>query len=120
MRFIINQCLNDRVGNIVIGWNIGQKQNSSMGKRNNQNFVVIPTSRLIDRLKQLCPEYGITLTITEEAYSSLASFLDCDSLPKYGEKPEGWNLVEPVQLGDSTKVMMAPLLMPIAMEVLTS
>jgi putative transposase len=90
VRFIINQCLSDRVGNIVIGWNIGQKQNSSMGKRNNQNFVVIPTSRLIDRLKQLCPEYGITLTITEEAYTSLASFLDCDSLPKYGEKPEGW------------------------------
>ncbi|MFK0732184.1 MAG: RNA-guided endonuclease InsQ/TnpB family protein [Gloeotrichia echinulata GP01] len=89
-RFIINQCLNDRVGNIVIGWNTGQKQNSNMGKRNNQNFVVIPTSRLIDRLKQLCPEYGITLTITEEAYSSKASFLDCDSLPKYGEKLEGW------------------------------
>jgi putative transposase len=89
-RFIINQCLNDKVGNIVIGWNVGQKQNSNMGKRNNQNFVVIPTSRLIDRLKQLCPEYGITLTITEEAYTSKASFLDCDSLPKYGEKPQGW------------------------------
>ncbi len=48
---------------------------------------------LLFKLKQLCPEYGITLTITEEAYSSKASFLDCDSLPKYGEKPEGWNLV---------------------------
>jgi putative transposase len=75
---------------IVIGWNAGQKQNSNMGKRNNQNFVIIPTSRLIERLKQLCPEYGITLTITEEAYTSKASFLDCDSLPKHGEKPEGW------------------------------
>jgi putative transposase len=89
-RFIINQCLNDRVGNIVIGWNEGQKQNSNMGKRNNQNFVVIPTSRLIERLKQLCPEYGIILTVTEEAYTSKASFLDGDSLPKHGEKPEGW------------------------------
>ncbi|BDI18023.1 transposase [Nostoc cf. commune SO-36] len=90
-RFIINQCLNDRVGNIIVGWNTGQKQNSNMGKRNNQNFVVIPTARLIDRLKQLCPEYGITLTITEEAYTSKASFLDGDSLPKHGEKPQGWN-----------------------------
>jgi len=63
-RFIINQCLNDRVGNLVIGWNEGQKNGSSMGKRNNQNFVVIPTGRLIERLKQLCLEYGITLTIT--------------------------------------------------------
>ncbi|MGJ5676439.1 MAG: RNA-guided endonuclease InsQ/TnpB family protein [Nostochopsis sp.] len=89
-RFIINQCLYDRVGNIVIGWNDAQKNGSSMGKRGNQNFVVIPTGRLIERLKQLCPEYGIQLTITEEAYTSKASFLDGDSLPKHGEKPNGW------------------------------
>ncbi len=89
-RFIINQCLNDRVGNLVIGWNDGQKNGSNMGKRGNQNFVVIPTGRLIERLKQLCPEYGIALTITEEAYTSKASYLDGDSLYKYGEKPAGW------------------------------
>jgi putative transposase len=46
-RFIINRCLSDRIGNLVIGWNEGQKQRSDMGKRNNQNFVVIPTGRLI-------------------------------------------------------------------------
>jgi IS605 OrfB family transposase len=90
VRFIINQCLNDRIGNLIIGWNDRQKNGSSMGKRGNQNFVVIPTGRLIERLKQLCPEYGITLTITEESYTSKASFLDGDLLPKYGEKPEGW------------------------------
>ncbi len=89
-RFIINRCLHDCVGNLVIGWNEGQKNGSDMGKRNNQNFVVIPTGRLIERLKQLCPEYGIVLTITEEAYTSRASFLDGDSVPKYGEKPEGY------------------------------
>ena len=89
-RFIINQCLNDKVGNLVIGWNEGQKNDSCMGKRNNQNFVVIPTKRLIERLKQLCPEYGIVLTITEEAYTSSSSYLDGDSLYKHGEKPAGW------------------------------
>ena len=89
-RFIINQCLNDQVGNLVIGWNEGQKNSSNMGKHNNQNFVVIPNKRLIDRLKQLCPEYGIILTITEEANTSKASFLDGNSLPKHGEKPKGW------------------------------
>lgn len=89
-RFIINRCLADAVGNLIIGWNEGQKIGSDMGKRNNQNFVPIPTGRLIERLKQLVPEYGIVLTITEEAYTSKASFLDGDSLPKYGEKPEGW------------------------------
>jgi putative transposase len=89
-RFIINQCLNDCVGNLIIGWNEGQKNSSNMGKRNNQNFVVIPTKRLIDRLKELCPEYGIVFTITEEAYTSKASYLDGDSLYKFGEKPDGW------------------------------
>ncbi len=89
-RFIINQCLNDRIGNLVIGWNEGQKSGSNMGKCNNQNFVGIPTGRLIERLKQLSKEYGIVLTVTEEAYTSKASFLDGDSLPKYGEKPVGW------------------------------
>ncbi|MDJ0798805.1 MAG: transposase [Calothrix sp. MO_167.B12] len=89
-RFIVNRCLNDGIGNIVIGWNDGQKNGSNMGKRGNQNFVVIPTGRLIERLKQLCPEYGIVLTITEEAYTSKASYLDGDSLYKHGEKPKGW------------------------------
>ena len=91
-RFIINRCLNDKVGNLVIGWNVRQKNGSNMGKRGNQNFVVIPTGRLIERLKQLCPEYGIVLTITEEAYTSKASFLDGDLLPKHGEKPEGYKV----------------------------
>lgn len=89
-RFIINRCLNDRVGNIIIGWNQGQKNGSNLGTRNNQNFVMIPTGRLIERLKQLCPEYGIRLTITEESYTSKASFLDDDFLPTFGEKPEKW------------------------------
>jgi putative transposase len=86
-RFIINRCLADKVGNLVIGWNEGQKVGSNMGKLSNQNFVPIPTGRLIERLKQLCPEYGILLTITEESYTSKSSFLDNDLLPKYGEKP---------------------------------
>ncbi|WP_235595849.1 RNA-guided endonuclease InsQ/TnpB family protein [Mastigocoleus testarum] len=89
-RFIVSRCLDDGIGNLIIGWNDGQKQRSKMSKRSNQNFVLIPTGRLIERLKQFCPEYGIVLTITEESYTSKASFLDNDSLPRYGEKPKNW------------------------------
>lgn len=89
-RFIINQCLHDRIGNLVIGWNEGHKVGSNMGKQNNQNFVPIPTGRWLQRLKQICVEHGIVLTVTEEAYTSKASFLDGDFLPKFGEKPKGW------------------------------
>jgi IS605 OrfB family transposase len=89
-RFIVNQCLNDGIGNIVFGWNEGQKNSSNMGKRGNQNFVPIPTGRLIQRVKQLAQEYGIVVTLTEEANTSIASFPDGDTLPKHGEKPVGW------------------------------
>lgn len=89
-RFIINRCLHDGIGNLIIGWNEGQKDGSNMGKKGNQNFVPVPTGRLIERLKQLCPEYGIVLTITEEANTSIASSLDGDTLPKHGEKPATW------------------------------
>jgi len=89
-RFIVNRCLNDKIGNIIIGWNDGHKVGSDMGKVNNQNFVPIPTGQLIARLKQLASEYGIVVTITEEVYTSKASFLDGDSLHKFGEKPTCW------------------------------
>jgi putative transposase len=89
-RFIVTQCLADGVGNLVIGWNEGQKNGLSMSKQSNQNFAPIPTGRLIERLKQLCQEYGIVFTTTEESYTSKASFLDGDFLPIHGEKPVGW------------------------------
>lgn len=87
-RFIVSKCLEDKTGNLIIGWNKEQKQRSKMSKRNNQNFTPIPTGRLIERLRQLCPEYGIILTVTEESYTSKSCFLSNDFLPKHGEKPK--------------------------------
>jgi len=89
-RFIINWCINNNVGTIVFGWNDRQKDSINIGRKNNQNFVQIPTARLKERVKQLCEEYGIRFVETEESYTSKASFLDKDELPKYGEKPNEW------------------------------
>lgn len=58
-----------------------------MGKRGNQNFVVIPTKRLIDRLKQLACRYAIVLTITEEAYTSKARVRFVLEKPRNGGIP---------------------------------
>jgi putative transposase len=52
--------------------------------------VPIPTARLKDRISQLCLEYGIQFIETEESYTSKASFLDGDSLPTIGAKPQDW------------------------------
>jgi IS605 OrfB family transposase len=89
-KLIVNHCLKYGIGNIACGWNEGFKSNSNLGKVNNQKFVQMPLGKLKNRLKQLCDLYGIRFIETEEAYTSKASFLDGDSLPKYGEKPSGW------------------------------
>jgi putative transposase len=89
-RLIIGHCIKHGIGTLVLGWNEGFKSNSNMGKLNNQKFVQMPLGKLRDRLCQLCELHGIRFEVTEEAYTSQASFLDGDSLPKYSEKPFGW------------------------------
>ncbi len=89
-KLIIDHCLKYGIGTLVIGWNQGFKLNANMGNLNNQKFVQMPLGKLKDRLKQLCDLHGIRFEITEEAYTSKASFLDGDSLPEYGFKPERW------------------------------
>jgi len=89
-RFVINYCLNHKIGNIVFGWGQGVKTKINIGTRNNQNFVQVPTAKLKKRITQLCSEYQIVFTETEESYTSKTSFIDDDFLPKLGEKPQQW------------------------------
>jgi len=89
-KLAIEHCIKHRIGTLVIGWNEGFKSNVSMGRVNNQKFIQMPLGKLKDRLKQLCELHGIRFIETEEAYTSQTSFLDGDSLPKYGEKPSEW------------------------------
>lgn len=88
-KLILEHCLKYRIGRVVFGWGQGIKQGARLGRKT-QEFVQIPTARLKTRLAQLCQRYGIELIESEEANTSAASFLDGDSLPKFGEKPEGW------------------------------
>ena len=39
---IVNYCVTNDIGTIVIGRNKNQKQQINIGKKNNQNFVQIP------------------------------------------------------------------------------
>jgi IS605 OrfB family transposase len=89
-RYIINWCLERGIDTVVWGANKQQKQRSNMGKRINQQFVQIPAAKLRGRVQQLCFIHGLRFVETEESYTSKASFVDLDFLPKFGEKPEGW------------------------------
>src|SRR5260370_10538263 len=78
---IIDLLVKEGIGTLIIGKNDGWKQEVEMGKRNNQNFVLIPHARFIDMLTYKAELVGIQVIITEESYTSKASFLDLDPLP---------------------------------------
>ncbi len=78
---IIDLLVQAGIGVLVIGKNDGWKQEVEMGKRTNQNFVQIPHARFIQMLTYKAELVGITVLVTEESYTSRASFLDCDQFP---------------------------------------
>lgn len=83
-RRIIDLLVTEGIGTLCIGKNPLWKQNGRMGKRNNQNFVQVPHARFIEMLAYKAELVGIQVHITEESYTSKASFLDADPLPVYG------------------------------------
>ena len=82
-RLIINYCLNNDIGNIVVGYNETFQKDVTLGKLTNQSFVEIPYGRLRDKLEYLCTLYGINYIKQEESYTSKASFFDRDDIPVY-------------------------------------
>lgn len=73
----------NNIGTCFIGHNKGWKQEVEMGKRNNQNFVSIPYSLLIDMLKYKIEEKDGVLVELNEAYTSKCSFLDNEEICKH-------------------------------------
>ena len=87
-RKLINYCLDNDIGTIVVGHNNGWKQNCNLGKRNNQKFVQIPFNDLIWKLHYKAEENGIECKIVEESYTSKIDHLGCEEL-KHQEKYMG-------------------------------
>ena len=85
-RIIINYCLENNIGTLVCGYNNDFQRNSDIGKKNNQNFVNIPFSKLQSKLEYLCEFYRIKYVDQEESYTSKASFFDMNIIPEYKEK----------------------------------
>src|SRR6266566_4915710 len=85
---IIDFLVENGIGTVIVGKNPLWKQESTMGKRNNQNFVSIPHARLIDMLTYKAALVGIQVEVREESYTSKASFLDLDPIPDYKPNAE--------------------------------
>lgn len=82
-RFIINYCLENEIGTIIIGYNKQWKDKINIGKVNNQKFVSIPHSKLIDKITYKAKLVGIDVIEHEESYTSKCDSLVLESICKH-------------------------------------
>ena len=84
-RQVINYCISNDIGTLVVGYNVTFQSKSNIGRRNNQNFVNIPFGQLRNKLSYLCELNSIDYVEQEESYTSKASFWDKDEIPVYNK-----------------------------------
>ena len=82
-RKVIDYCIANDIGTLIVGYNETFQHSSHIGKRNNQNFVNIPYGQLRSKLEYLCRLNGIIFVKQEESYTSKSSFWDQDDIPVY-------------------------------------
>lgn len=84
-RFITNFCIENDIGTLVIGKNLGWKSNVNLGKKTNQKFTQIPHTHFIEKLKYKNELVGIDTVITEESYTSKCDHLSHESMEHHNE-----------------------------------
>ena len=82
-RHIINYCLINDIGTLVIGYSQSFQRKANLGNKNNQIFTQLPFGKIREKLEYLCKRYNINYILQEESYTSKASFFDNDELPIY-------------------------------------
>lgn len=81
--FIVNICIENNIGNLVVGLNKGWKNGVNLGKRINQKFVEIPFSKLVEKISYKCKLVGIDFQVHEESYTSKVDHLAFEKLGKH-------------------------------------
>ena len=90
-RKVIDYCIANDIGTLVVGYNETFQRGSHIGKQNNQKFVNIPYGQLRNKLEYLCQQNGIVFVKQEESYTSKASFWDKDDIPVCNaDNPKGY------------------------------
>ena len=105
-RRIVELMEQNNIGTCFIGYNKDWKQEVEMGKKNNQNFVSIPYSLLINMLRYKIEEKGGVLIELNESYTSKCSFLDNEEICKH-ETYKGKRIKRGLFLSGSNKTINA-------------
>ena len=80
---LVNHLVSNNVSKVVVGHNKEWKQDTNMGKKNNQNFVQIPFNQFIQMITYKARLSGIKVVEREESYTSKCSFLDGETIEKH-------------------------------------
>jgi IS605 OrfB family transposase len=82
-RQIVDTLVEKKIGTLAVGYNIGWKQRTDMGRVNNQKFTQIPFARLVSYLRYKCELVGISFVMNEESYTSKCDALAFESVGKH-------------------------------------
>jgi putative transposase len=82
-RRIVDLLVDEGIGVLVLGKNPFWKTSVELGKKHNQEFVQLPHAKFLALLTYKAEAQGMHVMVTEESYTSKASFLDLDPLPTY-------------------------------------
>ena len=105
-RRVVELMEQNNIGTCFIGHNKNWKQEVEMGKKNNQNFISIPYSLLINLLRYKIEEKGGVLVELNEVYTSKCSFLDNEEVCKH-ESYKGKRVKRGLFLSGSNKTLNA-------------
>ncbi|MBA7532129.1 hypothetical protein ES705_24355 [subsurface metagenome] len=82
-RYVIDYCINHKIGNIGTGYNKGwKKKTENLGKRFNRLFQSIPHYTLLQQLKYKAELVGINFVTVPEPYTSQSSAMDYEPIEK--------------------------------------
>ena len=84
-RHVVNQLVTNNVATLVVGYNQGWKQGTTMGAVNNQKFVSIPFTKFVSMLTYKCELAGIDVVVQQESHTSKCSFLDHEDVGHHEE-----------------------------------
>jgi putative transposase len=82
-KHLVNHLIKNQIGNVVIGINRNWKDSISIGKKNNQNFLSLPHSKLFNLIKYKCEMVGIKVIEQEESYTSKCDSLAIESIERH-------------------------------------
>ena len=82
-KFVVDYAVKHKIEKIIIGDNVDWKQNINIGKKNNQKFVSIPHSKLINQIVYKAENVGIKVITTEESWTSKTDNFALEPLKKH-------------------------------------